>query len=378
MILTREAHGGLRLGQLSSPIPEEHDAWRGCLAVDENVGGAIRPEICEFDVIFIIPLPLLHGAPRCVFSLSHTRNRACFHLLPVRPVHVHIATERGRVRQASRYGNEGIDLHEIVEGRGGKPRWSGPPRPIRHTACLCAKPTTEIVRKLQFVRQCRKSLNVEIGRTHVVWNGVLMLLPSGDPQFAVHWILSGGRRRLGQAFAEALTRQYESCITSPIIAPCEAASRHALKQVKHPACIAEVQHRALMRKLRQQPHRHAAIATRPHVHRKAPWKASQLRDQPRLGRPESRNFETRNEVLHDRPMLPVAIKLTPRSRRHNRTYNCGIHAQAERWPDRASSTVDKSSSRFTGHIGGAPPIACCLCLPPQCGCRRTAILWFDL
>jgi hypothetical protein len=51
--------------------------------------------------------------------------------------------------------------------------------------------------------------------------------------------------------------------------------------------------------LRQQRHRHAAFtATRPHGHRKAPWQASKLRDQSRLGWPKTRNFETRKKVLH--------------------------------------------------------------------------------
>ena len=57
-----------------------------------------------------------------------------------------------------------------------------------------------------------------------------------------------------------------------------------------------------MRKLCQQRHRQGAFsAIRPHAHRKPPWKTSKLGDQSRLWWPESRNIETRNKVLHDRP-----------------------------------------------------------------------------
>src|SRR5215467_16250487 len=108
---------GSRPASPSSAIPEEDDSWWCCLAIDENVGGAIRSEICELDIIFISLIWLLHGAPRRIFSFIHAGNPASFHLA-VRPVHVDIATNRRRVRQGSLYREEGIDLHEIVEGAG--------------------------------------------------------------------------------------------------------------------------------------------------------------------------------------------------------------------------------------------------------------------
>src|SRR6267378_1875049 len=91
-------------------IPEEYSSWRGCLAIDEYICGTIRSEICEFDIIFIIPIGLLHGAPRRVFSFGRARNRARFHLA-VRLMQIDIATNRSRIWQPSRQGETSIDLH---------------------------------------------------------------------------------------------------------------------------------------------------------------------------------------------------------------------------------------------------------------------------
>src|SRR5215468_8761304 len=170
---------GSRPASPSSAIPEEDGSWWCCLAIDENVGGAIRSEICELDIIFISLIWLLHGTPRCIFSFIHAGNPASFHLA-VRLVHVDIATNRRRVRHASLYREEGIDLHEIVEGAGGHLVGSVR-RPIGHPACFCAKPIAEIVRELKFLRQRAKSVRVKVAGTHMLRNCILMILPYGEP-----------------------------------------------------------------------------------------------------------------------------------------------------------------------------------------------------
>ena len=152
--------------------------------MDENVGGAIRSEICEFDIISISLIWILVDAPRRIFSFSRAGNPAYFRLA-ARVIHIDIATNFRRVRQPSLYQDAAVDLQEILEVVRNL-RGAASSAPIGDTACLCAEPGFEVVRELELVWQRVKSIKIKIGGTKMLWNRVVMFLPSSEPQFTMH------------------------------------------------------------------------------------------------------------------------------------------------------------------------------------------------